>query len=180
MEKKREIILNAGQMESAIAKLAEDIYAKNSSVANLAFIGIQTRGVNLATRLRAIVAKLANVKEASLSYGTLDITLYRDDISEAGAGIPIIKDTDIPFDIKGKNIILVDDVLYTGRTIRAALNVLSDFGRAQTVQLAVLIDRPGRELPIEANFAAFKHNANEAIQVEFKELDGQDQVIVLK
>jgi pyrimidine operon attenuation protein/uracil phosphoribosyltransferase len=175
-----EILLTDVQMSEAIKKLAAEIFDKNPDISNIAFVGIQTRGVNLARRLRAEVALLAKTEEEKIPLGILDITLYRDDIDQLGADIPQVKDTDISFDVSGKNIILVDDVLYTGRTIRAALNVISDFGRAKTIQLAVLAERGGRELPIEANYCALRSKTNRQIQVEFKELDGADRVITLK
>ena len=119
----------------------------------MAVVGIQNRGVPVAKRILAELAEIAKVSQESIPFGTLDITLYRDDLDDFGADMPVIKDTVIPFDISRKNIILVDDVLYTGRTVRAALDVLTDFGRPKCIQLAVLIDRGHRELPIEAGYA---------------------------
>ncbi|MBQ3834709.1 MAG: bifunctional pyr operon transcriptional regulator/uracil phosphoribosyltransferase PyrR, partial [Elusimicrobia bacterium] len=140
-----EEILNSKQIDSEIEKLAKEILQKNIDIENIAIVGIQTKGVNVAKR---ISKKIINVKNLSkeIPFGILDITLYRDDLQEAGADIPTIKDTNIPFDVSNKNIILVDDVLYTGRTIRSALDVLKDFGRPKSIQLAVLVDRGYREL----------------------------------
>ena len=142
-----EEILNSKQIDSEIEKLAKEILQKNIDIENIAIVGIQTKGVNVAKR---ISKKIINVKNLSkeIPFGILDITLYRDDLQEAGADIPTIKDTNIPFDVSNKNIILVDDVLYTGRTIRSALDVLKDFGRPKSIQLAVLVDRGYRELDL--------------------------------
>jgi pyrimidine operon attenuation protein/uracil phosphoribosyltransferase len=128
----------------------------------------------MAKRILAEIAKLTNVDQSKIPFGTLDITLHRDDLDNFK--MPIIKDTVLPFDISSKNIILVDDVLYTGRTIRAALDVLMDFDRPKSIQLAVLVDRGSRELPIEAKYVGIKYNAKKFIKVECKETDGIDKV----
>jgi pyrimidine operon attenuation protein/uracil phosphoribosyltransferase len=173
-----EILLNAETFNSAIQKIAKDIYAKNN-LSELAVVGIQNRGVPVAKRIVSELAKIAKVSQDAVPFGTLDITLYRDDLDDFGADIPVIKDTEIPFDISRKNIILVDDVLYTGRTVRAALDVLMDFGRPKCIQLAVLVDRGHRELPIEAGYAGVRKVIDGKVKVECKETDGQDRVIIL-
>ena len=138
----------------------------------------EIREMDTATILNEIEKRFG--KKGSIPFGTLDITLYRDDLDDFGADIPVIKDTIIPFDISQKNIVLIDDVLYTGRTVRAALDVLMDFGRPKSIQLAVLVDRGHRELPIEANYVGIKHQSKESIKVECLECDDKDRVIVLK
>ena len=157
-------ILNSQQIENEIEKLAKEILAKNDDIKNIAIVGIQTKGVNVAKRLSKKIASIKNLSE-KIPFGILDITLYRDDLQEAGADIPTIKDTDIPFDVSNKNIILVDDVLYTGRTIRSALDVLKDFGRPKCIKLAVLVDRGYRELPIQPDFVGLVHHTKNRICV---------------
>ena len=175
-----EIILDSQSFRKAIEKIAKEIIEKNKSVSGLAVVGIQTKGVFVAQKIAAELAKLSGVPEEYVPFGTLDITLYRDDLDDFGSDVPLIKDTVIPFDVAQKYIILVDDVLYTGRTVRAALDVLMDFGRPKSIQLAVLVDRGGRELPIEANYCGMKYPAKENIKVECSEIDGEDRVIILK
>ena len=157
-------ILNSQQINNEIEKLAKEILQKNIDIENIAIVGIQTKGVNVAKRLSK---KIESIKKLSkeIPFGILDITLYRDDLQEAGADIPTIKDTNIPFDVNNKNIILVDDVLYTGRTIRSALDVLKDFGRPKSIQLAVLIDRGYRELPIQPDYVGLIHHTKNRICV---------------
>ena len=173
-----EILLDAEAFSGAIQKTAKDIYAKNRLL-DLAVVGIQNRGVPVAKRILSALAKIAKISQDSVPFGTLDITLYRDDLDDFGADMPVIKDTEIPFDISRKNIILVDDVLYTGRTVRAALDVLTDFGRPKCIQLAVLVDRGHRELPIEAGYAGVRKVIDGKVKVECKEIDGKDQVIII-
>ncbi|MDD2523463.1 MAG: bifunctional pyr operon transcriptional regulator/uracil phosphoribosyltransferase PyrR [Endomicrobiia bacterium] len=169
----KKIILDSKHIQLSITKLAKDILSKNIDISEIAIVGIQTRGVYLAKRL---LKELLSIKKIDIEipFGILDITLYRDDLGEMGADIPTIKDTNIPFDINAKNIILVDDVLYTGRTIRCALDVLKDYGRPKSIQLAVLIDRGYRELPIQANFVGLSYYTKEQVCVELTEVDGQD------
>ncbi|MFA7074748.1 MAG: bifunctional pyr operon transcriptional regulator/uracil phosphoribosyltransferase PyrR [Endomicrobiaceae bacterium] len=174
-EKNRKIILDSGKIQTAITKLADDILSKNDDISKIAIVGIQTRGVYLAKRLLKELTAKKNT-DIEIPFGILDITLYRDDLGEMGADFPTIKDTSIPFDITAKNIILIDDVLYTGRTIRSALDVLKDYGRPKSIQLAVLIDRGYRELPIQANFIGLSYYTKEQICVELREVDGQDTV----
>ncbi len=169
-------ILNSKQINSKIENLANEIIKQN--IDNIAVIGIQTKGVAVAKRLSRTIENIKNLKEL-IPFGILDITLYRDDLQEAGADIPTIKDTDIPFDINNKNIILVDDVLYTGRTIRSALDVLKDFGRPKSIKLAVLVDRGYRELPIQPDFVGLVHHTKNRICVNLDdEVSEEDTVTV--
>jgi pyrimidine operon attenuation protein/uracil phosphoribosyltransferase len=172
-EKNKKIIADSNKIQLLINKLAKDILEKNIDISEIAVVGIQTRGVYLAKRLLKELLAVKNIN-MEIPFGILDITLYRDDLGEMGADIPTIKDTNIPFDITAKNIILVDDVLYTGRTIRCALDVLKDYGRPKSIQLAVLIDRGYRELPIQANFTGLSYHTKEQVCVELSEVDGQD------
>ena len=169
-------IQTAEAMEKTLQRMAYEIAEKHENLNNIAFLGIRTRGVYLAQRLKEIFDKANN---KNIPIGELDITLYRDDLSQI-AESPVIKGTKIDFDITGKNIILIDDVLYTGRTIRAALSQLADFGRPATIELAVLIDRGHREVPIHADYVG-KHvptARKEVIHVKIKEYDGQDTVLL--
>ena len=174
VEKSR--IMDSTAMKRALRRLATEIVEKNHGAADLYLVGIRRRGVPLAERLRDKIEALEG--EAPL-YGILDITLYRDDLSTVGAN-PIVNRTELEHDIEGKNIVLVDDVLYTGRTIRAALDQLMDFGRPRKVQLAVLIDRgrEHRELPIQADFIGkiVPTKQTEIIKVMLKEFDDVEAV----
>jgi len=174
-EKNKKIILDSKQIKTTIVKLAKDILSKNEDISEIAVVGIQTRGVFLAKRL---LKEILEIKKVSIEipFGILDITLYRDDLGDKGADIPTIKDTNIPFDITAKNIILIDDVLYTGRTIRSALDVLKDYGRPKSIQLAVLVDRGYRELPIQANFVGLSHYTKDRVCVKLSEVDEEDIV----
>ena len=172
-------ILNQGEMAQTLVNLANEIikaHPDKSQRKSLVLLGIHRRGVPLARRLKAIIEKKLNHK---IPLGTLDITLYRDDLDTIGR-LPIVKRTDITFDLTGKNVILVDDVLFTGRTVRAALNELADFGRPRRIQLAVLIDRGLRELPIEASYVGkyVKSTPAEIVMVKLQEIDGADEVII--
>jgi len=174
-----EIILNSQSFQDVIVKMAADIFRDNKNISELAVIGVHDKGVCVAKRIVTELAKLAGVVETQIPMGTLDITLYRDDLDEFGADMPVIKDTVIPFDISQKKIILVDDVLYTGRTVRAALDVLTDFGRPKSIELAVLVDRGHRELPIEAKYAGVRRVIDGKVKVECKESEGEDKVFIL-
>ncbi|MDR2191605.1 MAG: bifunctional pyr operon transcriptional regulator/uracil phosphoribosyltransferase PyrR [Endomicrobium sp.] len=174
-----EILLDAAAFDAAIKKVAKDIFNQNKNIADLAVVGVQNKGVLIAKRFLSELCKIAKVSQETVPFGILDITLYRDDLDDFGADMPLIKDTEIPFDISRKNIILVDDVLYTGRTARAALDVLTDFGRPKCIQLAVLVDRGHRELPIEARYAGVRKVIDGKVKVECKEVDGRDRVIIL-
>ncbi len=172
------IILNAHQINTSLADLTAKIASDIGSKVEIAVVGIRSRGEILAQRLsKTLSEKLGR----DVPCGTLDITLYRDDINDPhGDGQPTVRSTEIPFDISEKVIILVDDVLYTGRSIRAAMDALIDLGRPKAIKLAVLIDRGHRELPIQADYIASQVDieAVQSVQVMLVETDGQDQVIV--
>jgi pyrimidine operon attenuation protein/uracil phosphoribosyltransferase len=172
------VILDSKAFQNTIDKISKDIFNENKNVNKLAVVGVQKKGVFLAKKILASVVKLANINETQIPFGTLDITLYRDDLDNFDQNMPVIKDTVVPFDMNCKNIILIDDVLYTGRTVRAALNVLMNFGRPESIQLAVLVDRGFRELPIEAKYVGVKYKSKEFIKVECEEMDGIDKVTV--
>lgn len=168
------IILSSDEMRRALTRIAHEIVERNRGAENLAIIGVHTRGIPLAERL---AAKLSELEGVEVPQGRLDITLYRDDLSEV-ARQPIIRETQVPFDLAHRRVILVDDVLYTGRTVRSALDALIDLGRPEGIQLAVLIDRGHRELPIRAdyvgkNLPTAKH---EIVKVKLQETDGIDIV----
>ena len=171
-------LLSASEIERTIVRLAHEIVEKNNGADNLGLVGIKRRGVPLAQRLAKLLARIEKVE---VPVGTLDITLYRDDLSTVGHR-PEVRPAAMEFDIQDKNIILVDDVLYTGRTIRAALDALFDHGRPRRIQLAVLIDRGHRELPIEAGFVGRKvpTSNSEIIEVRFQETDGAEKVLLVE
>lgn len=172
------VILDAERIERTVGDLAEQIVSARGGDAELAVIGIRSRGEILAQRLSA---GLSEKLGKSVPCGTLDITLYRDDLnSPEGIGQPVVRTTEIGFDINDKIIVLVDDVLYTGRSARAAMDALIDLGRPRAIRLAVLVDRVGRELPIQADFAGYRSDADpgELVQVRFLECDGKDEVVV--
>jgi pyrimidine operon attenuation protein/uracil phosphoribosyltransferase len=168
-------VLDAEKLDRALTRIAHEILEHNSGSTNVAIIGIQSRGVYLAKRLSE---KINRIESAGLEEGTLDIALYRDDISQHPQ--PIIKKTEIKFDINNKNIVLVDDVLFTGRTIRAAMDALTDYGRPKSIQLAVLVDRGHRELPIRPDYVGknIPTAPNERVDVRLKEEGGDDSVIL--
>jgi pyrimidine operon attenuation protein / uracil phosphoribosyltransferase len=170
-------IMDADRMDRAIVRMAHEIAETERDLSEIALIGIRTRGVPLAERLAKLLEKNEGIRPAT---GSLDITLYRDDLS-AGAQ-PILKKTELTFDITPRVVILCDDVLYTGRTIRAALDGLIDYGRAKAIRLAVLIDRGHRELPIEANYVGKRvpTSSRELIKVFFQETDGVDETWILE
>ncbi len=169
-------ILDAPSLERTLIRIAHEILEKNTPVENLALIGIQTRGVVLAQRLAREIHKIAG---RDVPLGILDINLYRDDLTRV-AEQPIIRKTEINFDLEGLTIVLVDDVLYTGRTIRSAFDALIDFGRPKKIELAVLIDRGHRELPIRADFVGknIPTQENEIVHVHLSETDQKDEVVV--
>ncbi|OGS45482.1 MAG: bifunctional pyr operon transcriptional regulator/uracil phosphoribosyltransferase [Elusimicrobia bacterium RIFOXYD2_FULL_34_15] len=172
----KKVIMTDKEMSITLKRLAHEIIERLHGVNNLVFIGIQTRGVFIAKR---VVSIIENITNKTIPCGTLDITLYRDDVNHISKQ-PVVQETEIPFDITGKDIVLVDDVLYTGRTIRAALDELIDFGRPRTIKLAVFIDRGGRELPIQPDFVGLNYpiSKKERISVDLKEFDEKDKVIV--
>jgi pyrimidine operon attenuation protein/uracil phosphoribosyltransferase len=169
-------LMKAAEVSATLDRIADDIVRKNKE-RPLVLLGIQRRGVPMAQRMATRMAA-GRVKP---QIGTLDINLYRDDLTRV-AFQPIVHKTDVPPDIDDKDIILIDDVLYTGRTIRAALDALCDFGRMRSIQLAVMIDRGRRELPIEANFVGKKIDTkdNEVVEVKLKEIDGEDAIYVME
>lgn len=160
----------------AITRIAHEIIEKNKGTAGLCVIGIRNRGVYIAKRIAECIKK---IEGADILTGALDITLYRDDLALA-SGQPLVRKTEIDFDINDKNLVLVDDVLYTGRTIRAALDALIDFGRPKSIQLAVLVDRGHRELPIRADFVGknIPTSNKESVDVYLQESDGKDEVLI--
>ncbi|GAA5501341.1 bifunctional protein PyrR [Deinococcus xinjiangensis] len=167
-------ILSADEIRRALTRIAHEIIERNKGAENLALIGVHTRGIPLATRL---AEKLSELEGVDVPRGMLDITLYRDDLSEV-AHQPIIRETNVPFDIARRRVILVDDVLYTGRTVRSALDALIDLGRPEGIQLAVLVDRGHRELPIRADYVGknLPTAKSEVVKVKLEETDGVDIV----
>jgi pyrimidine operon attenuation protein/uracil phosphoribosyltransferase len=171
-------ILDKEAIARVITRIAHEILEKNKSTQDLCLVGIRNRGVYLAERL---ADRIKNIEGSGVLTGALDITLYRDDLALV-SGQPLVRKTEIDFDINGKNLILVDDVLYTGRTIRAALDALIDFGRPKSIQLAVLVDRGHRELPIRADYAGknIPTAKNEKVEVRLNEVDGEDAVVIIE
>jgi len=172
-------IMDSDAMRRALVRISHEIVERNEGASNLALIGIRTRGVPLARRIAKYIAQF----EAEPKVGTLDITLYRDDLAlRGGDREPRVKGTDIPFDVNGVKVVLVDDVLYTGRTIRAAMDALMDQGRPAVIQLAVLVDRGHRELPIRADFVGknVPTSQKEVIRVLLTEEDGEDAVLIVE
>jgi pyrimidine operon attenuation protein / uracil phosphoribosyltransferase len=171
-------LMSASEIDRTLVRLAHEVLEKNSDIDRLAFIGIRRRGVPLAQRL---ARKIESLEQRSVPVGILDINLYRDDLTTVDIK-PVVSATEIPFSVQGKDIILMDDVLYTGRTIRAALDALFDHGRPSRVQLLVLIDRGHRELPIEAKFVGrvVQTTDIEIIEVKFHEVDGVEKVLLVE
>jgi pyrimidine operon attenuation protein/uracil phosphoribosyltransferase len=168
--------MDEDDVRRAITRIAHEILEKNGGVDGLAVVGIQTRGAFLARRVADVIHEIEGVK---VPVGILDITLYRDDLQTI-AEQPVVNESDIPFDVQGKTIVLVDDVLYTGRTVRAALDEIIDFGRPKSVQLAVIVDRGHRELPIRADYVGknVPTSESEAVAVQIREKDGSDDVLI--
>lgn len=171
-------LMSASEIDRTLVRLAHEILEKTENLDTLAFIGIRRRGVPIAQRL---AAKIQSLESRDIPTGILDINLYRDDLSTVDTK-PVVGSTDIPFHVTGKDIILMDDVLYTGRTVRAALDALFERGRPARVQLLVLIDRGHRELPVEARYIGrmVQTTANEIIEVKFKEVDGMEKVLLVE
>jgi pyrimidine operon attenuation protein/uracil phosphoribosyltransferase len=170
--------MDADRVARSLLRIAHEIVERNRGVEDLALVGIRARGVPLAARLAAHLRDLTGV---DVPTGALDITLYRDDLMRHAVGPqPVIRRTEVPFSIDDKLILLVDDVLYTGRTIRAALDALIDFGRPRAIQLVVLVDRGHRELPIRADYVGrnIPTSRQQSVQVRLTEIDGADQVEV--
>lgn len=164
------------KIRRALTRIAHEIIERNKGIDNIALVGIRRRGVPLAQRLKE---KIKEIEGNEVLLGILDITLYRDDLTTL-AQQPILHKTEVPFDIEGKKVILVDDVLYTGRTVRAALDALIDLGRPEVIQLAVLVDRGHRELPIRADFIGknVPTSRKELVSVNLQEIDGIDKVYI--
>ena len=197
------VVLDAAHISRALTRIAHEILERNRGVDKLALVGIRTRGVPLARRLALAIHHIGHhdlsvspgrgpsspppvdpsPPNVDVPTGALDITLYRDDLMRAAvAAQPIVRRTEIPFSIDGKRILLVDDVLYTGRTIRAALDALIEFGRPQSIQLVVLVDRGHRELPIKADYVGknVPTSPAQSVQVHLTEIDGRDEVEILE
>jgi pyrimidine operon attenuation protein/uracil phosphoribosyltransferase len=170
--------MDADRMSRALTRIAHEILERNRGVNELALVGIRTRGVPIARRL---ARALKEINGEDVPTGALDITLYRDDLMRNAVGPqPVIRRTEIPFSIDDRKILLVDDVLYTGRTIRAALDALIDFGRPRAIQLVVLVDRGHRELPIKADYVGknLPTSSKQSVQVRLQEIDGVDEVVI--
>ena len=172
------VIMDADRMSRTLTRIAHEIVERNRGIENLALVGIRTRGVVLAKRLAQALQQITN---APVPTGALDITLYRDDLMRHQVGPqPLVRKTEIPFSIDDQKILLVDDVLYTGRTIRAALDALIDFGRPKEIQLIVMVDRGHRELPIKPDYVGknVPTSLKESVHVRLTEIDGTDEVAV--
>ena len=169
-------VMDADRMSRALTRMAHEILERNRGLDELALVGIRTRGVPIARRL---ARSLRDINGDDVPTGALDITLYRDDLMRHAVGPqPVVRRTEIPFSIDDRKILLVDDVLYTGRTIRAALDALIDFGRPRAIQLIVLVDRGHRELPIKADYVGknLPTSLKQSVQVRLQEIDGVDEV----
>ncbi len=172
------LVMDGDRMGRALTRIAHEILERNRGLHELALVGIRTRGVPLARRL---ARTLHEINGDDVPTGALDITLYRDDLMRHAVGPqPVVRRTEIPFSIDDRRILLVDDVLYTGRTIRAALDALIDFGRPKAIQLIVLVDRGHRELPIKADYVGknLPTSLKQSIQVRLQEIDGADEVLL--
>ena len=172
------VVMDADRIARTLTRIAHEIVERNKGVENLALVGVRTRGVHIARRL---ADRLREITGHDVPTGSLDITLYRDDLMRQPVGPqPLIRKTEIPFSIDNRKILLVDDVLYTGRTIRAALDALIDFGRPHAIQLIVLVDRGHRELPIKADYVGknLPTSAEESVQVCLRETDDRDEVVL--
>ena len=171
-------VLDETALERALTRIAHEIVEQAGGVEDVALVGIKTRGVTLAAR---VAAKIAAIEGRSPSVGALDITLYRDDLG-LKAEQPVVRSTEISFPIKGRTVVLVDDVLFTGRTIRAAMDALMDLGRPHIIRLAVLVDRGHRELPIRPDYIGknLPTSRRETVAVLLREHDGEDRVVILE
>jgi pyrimidine operon attenuation protein/uracil phosphoribosyltransferase len=170
------VVMDADRIARSLARIAHEIVERNRGIDELALVGIRTRGVPIARRIAQVIR---DINGHDIPTGALDITLYRDDLMRHPVGPqPVVRRTEIPFSIDDKRILLVDDVLYTGRTIRAALDALIDFGRPRSIQLVVLVDRGHRELPIKADYVGtnLPTSLSQSVQVRLTDVDGRDEV----
>jgi pyrimidine operon attenuation protein/uracil phosphoribosyltransferase len=176
--KQIELLMDANAIDRALTRITHQILEKNQNLKKFGIVGMQTRGVYLAKR---IAEKINSLEKTSFTAGVLDITMYRDDYRMA-LKQPKVKITNIPFDINGIDMVLVDDVLYTGRTVRAALDAITDFGRPKSIQLAVLVDRDYREMPIRADYVGMTINTrkNQEVALKVKEIDGEDSLWLIE
>ena len=170
-------LMSSDDVRRALVRIAHEIIERNKGTENLALVGIRSRGVHLAERIQRDIQDIE--AGAPVPFGVVDITLYRDDL-DRGVQNPIVRGTEIPFPVEGRRILLVDDVLFTGRTVRAAMDALVDFGRPLSIQLAVLVDRGHRELPIRADHVGknVPTSREETIRVHLRETDGADEVLI--
>lgn len=176
--KEKTKVLDKDTLSRSITRIAHEVLEKNKGLEDLCLVGIRNRGVYLAQRLAECIKK---IEGKDVLVGVLDITLYRDDLTLVAA-YPVVHKTEIDFDINNKNLVLVDDVLYSGRTVRAALDALIDFGRPKSIQLAVLVDRGHRELPIRADYVGknIPTSQKETVEVRLAEIDGCDEVVIVE
>ena len=174
---REKVILAAEDIGRALVRIAHEVVERNRGVRDVIFVGIVTRGAPIALRLAGHIQQFEGVE---VPIGSLDIGLYRDDLAHGHGATYVVRKTDIPFNLDGKSVVLVDDVLFTGRSIRAAMDALMDFGRPQSIQLAVLVDRGFRELPIRPDYVGknVPTSFNEQVQVRLTEVDGEDIVVI--
>lgn len=174
----KRVLMDSETIDRAVVRITSEILEKNKGAKDLAIIGVRTRGVHIAER---IVKRINKIEKIKLPMGTLDITFYRDDLRRKTEW-PKVEKTEIPFSVEDKKVILVDDVVYTGRTTRAALEGIMDFGRPSSIQLVAMVDRGHRELPIQPDYIGINVNtqSSEKVRVHLKETDGKDEVIVKK
>jgi len=172
------VILNADEIDLILTRMSEKIVERHNHIDNLVLIGIRTGGVYLADRIQK---KILSRKGKEILRGDLDINLYRDDWTRIGYQ-PVVRKTEMPFSLEDKDVVLIDDVLFTGRTVRAAMDAIIDFGRPDRIELAVLVDRGHRELPIEANYVGkyVKTSRDMMVNVYFKETVGRDEVVIIR
>lgn len=172
------VVMDSDSINRTISRIVNQILERNNGAAGVVIVGIRTRGVHIATRIANEIEKLEGIRP---EMGTLDITLYRDDLRQKTEW-PKVEKTEVPFDLDDKKVILVDDVIYTGRTTRAAIEAIMDFGRPSSIQVVTLIDRGHRELPIQPDYTGLKLNtlSSETVRVHLKEADGKDEVVVVK
>lgn len=175
--REKAVVMDAESMDRALTRIAHEILEANKGLGDIAIVGIMTRGADMANRL---AERLERIEGTAVPVGNLDISFYRDDVAIRLS--PEVHTTDIPYEVEGRTIVLVDDVLYTGRTIRAALDAIMDFGRPSAIQLAVLVDRGHRELPIRADFVGknVPTARRERVRVQLVEHDGRDAVVILE